>query len=79
MISIGEARRTLKFITQLTQSVGDEIAKKSSQRKRISFKGEIDLVTQFDREAQQMIVDALGRKYSQYGILSEEDVNRDTG
>jgi myo-inositol-1(or 4)-monophosphatase len=79
MISIAEARRTLKFITQLTQSVGDEIAKRSSQRKRISFKGEIDLVTQFDREAQQMIVDALRRKYPQYGILSEEDVNRDTG
>jgi myo-inositol-1(or 4)-monophosphatase len=79
MISISEARRTLNFITQLTQSVGDKIARKSGQRKRISFKGEVDLVTQFDREAQRMIVDALRKKYSQYGILSEEDVNRDTG
>lgn len=79
MIRISEARQTLKFITQLIRSVGDKIARKSSQRKRISFKGEVDLVTQFDRQAQNLIVGALRKKYPQHGILSEEDVNTDTG
>ncbi len=79
MISTSDANYALEFIIELARNVGSRIARKANQRKRISFKGEIDLVTQFDRQAQQMIVDRLRKEYPQYGILSEEDVNTDTG
>ena len=78
-ISYRDAKYALKFTESLVQRIGDKIAKKASHRKRISFKGEIDLVTQFDRKAQSMIVDALRRKYPEFGILSEEDIDTDTG
>jgi len=42
----------------------------------VSFKGEIDLVTKFDRDAQKQIVSALSREFPDHGILSEEDINR---
>jgi myo-inositol-1(or 4)-monophosphatase len=78
-ISYRNAKYALDFTKRLVQDVGDRILKKASQQKRISFKGEIDLVTQFDREAQRLIVDALRKNFPEYGILSEEDINTNTG
>jgi len=73
-----QRRKALEFAIQLAHSVGAEIVKKARRRKHISFKGEVDLVTQFDREAQRMILKALRNKYPDFGILSEEDVNEET-
>jgi myo-inositol-1(or 4)-monophosphatase len=50
------------------------MTKKSSQKKHILYKSEVDLVTQFDRYSQDIIVSELRRKYPDFGILSEEDV-----
>ncbi len=68
----------LRFVERLARRVGDKIASTSGRRKRISFKGEVDLVTQFDHEAQDMIIKGLNKGYSDFGILSEEDVNSGT-
>ena len=65
----------LDFVVRLAHKVGDEVARRSRRGLRVSFKGEIDLVTQFDRNAQEKIVSALLREYPEYGILSEEDCN----
>ncbi|MBN2206637.1 MAG: inositol monophosphatase [Candidatus Aminicenantes bacterium] len=46
---------------------------------RISFKGEVDLVTQFDGRAQQMIDARLRARFPAFGILAEEGLSRDTG
>jgi len=73
-----QRRKALEFAIRLAHNVGDEIVKKGRRRKRISFKGEVDLVTQFDREAQRMILKALRNKYPGFGILSEEDVDEET-
>lgn len=70
--------QALEFVELLARSVGDKIARKASRRKHISFKGEVDLVTQFDREAQHLILKALRKHYPDFGILSEEDVNQHT-
>jgi myo-inositol-1(or 4)-monophosphatase len=74
----GMERKALEFVKRLARHVGDKIARKAGQPKRISFKGEVDLVTQFDREAQNMIIKGLKRGYPDFGVLSEEDVDRDT-
>lgn len=70
--------KALKFAEALARRVGDRIAQKASRRKSISFKGEVDLVTQFDREAQRFILTDLREEYPDFGILSEEDVDEQT-
>jgi myo-inositol-1(or 4)-monophosphatase len=66
---------SLDFVIHLIQRVGDDILRRSRQDMSIAFKGEVDLVTQFDRSAQKKIVDALILQYPEYGILSEEGVD----
>ncbi|UCD19970.1 MAG: inositol monophosphatase [candidate division WOR-3 bacterium] len=69
----------LRFAADLAQSVGDRIAKNAVRQIRVSFKGEIDLVTQFDRQAQDFIVNAMTKGYPEYGVLSEENVSTGKG
>ncbi len=73
-----DQQRTLGFVAALARAVGDRIMK-SRRRVRVSYKGEVDLVTQYDREAQDMIVSAIEKTYPGYGVLSEEDVNTNAG
>lgn len=78
ILTASQETQALAFVELLACSVGDRIARKASRRKRISFKGEVDLVTQFDREAQRLILRALSKNYPDFGILSEEDINQHT-
>jgi len=71
-------KKTLAFIIDLAHEVGAYINKMSNRKKRIAYKGEVDLVTQFDRKSQDMIVRALIKRFPEFGILSEEDINRKT-
>jgi myo-inositol-1(or 4)-monophosphatase len=41
----------------------------------VERKGEIDLVTNYDRIADRVIAEALGRAFPEYGILSEEGLS----
>ena len=50
-----------------------------SEEVRVSFKGEVDLVTQFDGRAQQLIDARLRARFPEFGILAEEGLSRDTG
>lgn len=71
-------KETLAFIVDLAHKVGAYINKMSNRKKLIAYKGEVDLVTQFDRKSQDMIVRALIKKFPDFGILSEEDISRKT-
>lgn len=74
-----QLKKTLKFIVDLSRRVGDYIYNRTASKKKIiSYKGEIDLVTQFDRRSQNLIVKALTAKFPDFGILSEENVNHNT-
>ena len=55
-LTVTQKADALAFAELLAQNVGDKIARKASRRKHIAFKGEVDLVTQFDREAQRLIL-----------------------
>lgn len=74
-----DKKNALHFASTLAQVVGDRIAKSAGRHIRVSFKGEVDLVTQFDRQAQEFIVNAMSKEYPEYGVLSEENVNTRTG
>ncbi len=75
----GSMKKTLAFILELAHEVGTYIKKKAYTKKHISYKGEVDLITQFDKQSQDMIVRALTKKFPDFGILSEENINRTTG
>lgn len=66
----------LDQVSRLVRTVGDQLSRESSQAKRITYKGAIDLVTQFDRRSQTRIVSALRKKFPEFGILSEENYRR---
>jgi len=42
------------------------------ERQEVSFKGEVDLVTATDREAEQLVVAAIGAAFPEHGIVAEE-------
>jgi len=73
-----ELKEILEYTIRLTCRVGDVICRSAHKKKRISYKGAVDLVTQFDRMSQDMIVSALMKQYPTHGILSEENVSRKT-
>ncbi|MEO0216164.1 MAG: inositol monophosphatase family protein [candidate division WOR-3 bacterium] len=52
---------------------GDFIYRVSRQKKRIHYKGAVDLVTQFDKISQRRIVNFLKKQFPDFGILSEEN------
>ncbi len=64
----------LPEVTRIVRSIGDRLRRFSHGKKYIQYKGEIDLVTRFDRSAQRALVQALRRRHPHFGILSEEKV-----
>lgn len=74
-----ELKDILHNTISLTRRVGDVICSSAHKKKRISYKGAVDLVTQFDRASQDMIVGALVKQYPTHGVLSEENVSRKAG
>ena len=43
----------------------------------VEFKGEVDLVTEMDRAAQDIIQEEILENYPEHGILAEEDLDDD--
>jgi myo-inositol-1(or 4)-monophosphatase len=76
--AVNQEAKTLRFVESLARDVGDKIVRTANRRKIVSFKGEVDLVTQFDREAQRLILKGLRKHYPDFGILSEEDIDQHT-
>jgi myo-inositol-1(or 4)-monophosphatase len=58
---------------------GQMLRKGMDEGKEISYKGEVDLVTNFDRAAQEMIVDRLFSAFPDHGFLAEEDLSQKPG
>ena len=65
-----------QFSQDLARRVGDVVFQQSQQQKRIQYKGAVDLVTQFDTHAQDLIVKEIGHHYPHHGILSEENISK---
>jgi myo-inositol-1(or 4)-monophosphatase len=68
-------RDTAKFLNTAWQAANaaGEIVRENWQRPRtIEYKGDIDLVTSVDREAERKILDILQREFPEHGFLCEE-------
>ena len=68
-------KKTLNFVTGLVRQVGDMLCAGTGKKKRIDYKGSVDLVTQYDRRSQRCIVHALKKQFPDFGILSEEAIS----
>ncbi len=62
---------------QIVVRTGDYVWRLSSRKKYVTYKGVVNLVTQFDHKAQRLIVNYLLKNFPEYGILSEENVRYD--
>jgi myo-inositol-1(or 4)-monophosphatase len=61
-----------KFAANVARKAGELLAEKFNQKHQITFKGEINLVTEADKMSEDLIITAIRRRYPNHGILSEE-------
>lgn len=62
----------LEVAVETALEAGRILAEEFERPADISYKGDVDLVTQADRRAEQCIVARLGREFPEHGILAEE-------
>ncbi|MGB9892839.1 MAG: inositol monophosphatase family protein [Candidatus Saccharicenans sp.] len=55
---------------------GRYLLKGLSRKKIIDFKGQVDLVTPYDRESEEMIFEDLSKAFPDHGFLAEEDISK---
>lgn len=65
----------LDIAKEAALTAGKFLEKNYDRQTEIEFKGAIDLVTQKDRESQQMIYKIIKDSFPQHSILGEEDLN----
>ena len=76
---MADPRRFLEAAREAALATGRMLREAMDEEVRISFKGTLDLVTQFDGRAQQMIDARLRAAFPDHGILAEEGLSRETG
>jgi myo-inositol-1(or 4)-monophosphatase len=69
----------LKTALDAARKAGDLLNRRRGEQGNISYKGTVDLVTDADRESQQVIADHIQREFPDHNILSEEELSRDKG
>jgi myo-inositol-1(or 4)-monophosphatase len=60
------------FAVDLARKSGSLLKEKFNRTHKIDYKGEINLVTEADRMSENLIIEAISRKFPDHGILSEE-------
>lgn len=69
-----ELLHILSFVITLVHEVGDFLYLRAGRKKKVRYKGAVDLVTQYDRQSQFMLVNRCLERFPSFGILSEENV-----
>lgn len=67
-----ENRELLAFVEELAREGGAILRKSYGMRQTIHFKGEINLVTDVDRESEKHILGRIRERFPDHGLLSEE-------
>jgi len=49
-----------------------------SAKKKIDYKGQVDLVTAYDRKSEEIIYEKLSRAFPDHSFLAEEELSKDT-
>lgn len=68
----------LKAAIPIARAAGDELAKHLGGVRTVEMKGAINLVTEMDRRAEDMIVSALVQTFPDFAIIAEEGSARDS-
>ncbi len=61
------------------REAGQMLRENFTVSREIKYKGEVDLVTNFDRRSQQMIFERLSESYPNHDFLAEEGLDQETG
>ena len=67
-----EARDGLAFAEELARGAGAILKRRYGRRQAIHFKGEINLVTDVDRESEEYLIGRIRAAFPDHGVLSEE-------
>jgi myo-inositol-1(or 4)-monophosphatase len=62
----------LKFAIDTAREAGALLKSDNARPKEISYKGEVDIVTETDRRSERLIVDRIQRNFPDHGIIAEE-------
>jgi myo-inositol-1(or 4)-monophosphatase len=73
------ASEFLPFIEQTAREAGALLLRYFHERVRIEYKGDADLVTVADREAEKLIVGRIRAQFPKHDILGEEGTRQETG
>lgn len=65
----------LEVAIEAAREAGAMLRAEFSRPKRISYKGEVDIVTESDRRAEAMIVGRLRHRFPEHAIIAEEGSN----
>lgn len=65
-------KKYIDIAVELAVKAGDYAKKRKGKIKDISFKGDINLVTDIDRTCEHIIVESIKKHFPGHGILSEE-------
>lgn len=79
MESAVEIDKYLKEAETIARKAGKMLKENIGATPKISFKGAVDLVTDYDNRAQRMIFDHLSSHFSEHDFLGEEDLSREKG
>ncbi len=63
--------------TKAARQAGDFLLSGLAQAKKVDFKGEVDLVTTFDRQSEEMIFRELSAQFPAHNFLAEENIRQD--
>lgn len=65
-----------KLAVATARNAGELLAEMFNQKHQITFKGEINLVTEADKMSEDLIINAIHSHYPDHGILAEESVEQ---
>lgn len=74
-----DIEKYLKEAQSTAQKAGEMLRKNIDASPEVSFKGAVDLVTDYDNRAQRMIFDHLSSCFPAHDFLAEEGLSRDRG
>lgn len=69
----------LEVAVEAAQEAGRMLRENLDSSREIRYKGEVDLVTNFDRRSQQMIFDRLAENFPDHDFVAEEGLDRKKG
>jgi myo-inositol-1(or 4)-monophosphatase len=69
----------LKTAVEAAQEAGRMLRDNLDASREIVYKGEVDLVTNFDNQSQQMIFDLLAKNFPDHDYIAEEGLDQEKG